>query len=81
MRISHVSGSLYCQRPLFKCQMAWLVERSIKSCVLGQLIMSVIEMISSMSKMAIRFMKSISCQIHFITKDMEIDNFYYCAAL
>lgn len=38
-------------------------------------------MISGMSKMAIRFMKCISYWIHFITKDVEIDNFYYCAAL
>lgn len=43
--------------------------------------MSVIEMIASMSKMAIKFMKCIKCQIHFITKDIEKDNFYYCADL
>lgn len=43
--------------------------------------MLVIEMIANMNKMAIKFMKCIKCQIHFSTKDIEKDNFYYCADL
>lgn len=54
--------------PLFKCQMACLAEQSIRSWVLRQLIMLVIEMITNMSKMAIKFMKCVKCQIHFSTK-------------
>lgn len=43
--------------------------------------MSVKEMIASMSKMAIKFMKCIKCQIYFTTEDIKKDNFYDCVAV
>lgn len=38
-------------------------------------------MITILSKMAIKFMNCVKYQVHFITKDIEKDNFYYCADL
>lgn len=38
-------------------------------------------MVANMTKIAIKFMKYIKCQINFVTEDIEKDNFYYCAAL
>lgn len=43
--------------------------------------MLVIDMICEVSKMAIKFMKCVKHQIHFSTKRLEKDNFYYCADL